>query len=87
MKNNKEKSFFCKQEVKQSKSRLLKTRLQTLINDKGMSEADFYNKLGISKQYWYYISWGLWPCPLDLKIKISKELNTDSVLIWQEDEI
>lgn len=79
---DKEESFFCNERVKQCKNILLKTRLQVLIQSKGMSEADFYNKLGISRQYWYYISWGIWECPIDLKVRISQELNTDSSAIW-----
>lgn len=74
------------EEVKRSKDILLKTRLRTLIKDKGMSEADFYNSLGLIKQYWYMISWGLCETPLNVKIKISKALNSDSALIWQEEQ-
>ncbi len=83
--NNTIKQDISKPEaVKESKDRALKIRLQTLINNKGMSEADFYNSLGISKQYWYCISWGLWQAPIDLKIKISKLLDTDTALIFQK---
>ena len=85
-------TFFCKEGVKESKpesfrkagekDQLLKKRLQTLIISKGMSESDFYHSLEISKQYWYFISWGIWACPIPLKVRISKKLNTDSSAIW-----
>lgn len=81
-----DRTFFSEKQVKKGKNQLLKMRLQTIIHDRKMSESDFYNKLGISKQYWYCISWGIWDAPLDLKIKIAKELNTDSALIWQEEK-
>jgi len=71
-------------EVKRSKDALLKERLKTLIRAKGMSEADFYNQLRISRQYWFFISWGLWPCPIEIKVKIAAALGTDTSLIFQE---
>lgn len=71
-------------EVKRCKDRLLKERLKTLIKSKGLSEADFYNDLGISRQYWFFISWGLWDCPIEIKVRISKALEIDTSLIWQE---
>lgn len=76
--------FFVKNEVNKGKDCLLKERFKTLIKNKGMSEADFYNSLHISKQYWFCISWGLWNAPVELKLKIAKALDTDSGLIWQE---
>ena len=45
-----ERTLFLNIEVKQSKDILLKTRLQTLIKNRGLSEADFYNSLGLTKQ-------------------------------------
>lgn len=71
--------------VKKSKDTLLKERLQTLIKAKGLSESEFYNSLGLSKQYWYWLSWGLWEPTIELKVKISKALGTDSCVIWKED--
>jgi DNA-binding XRE family transcriptional regulator len=68
--------------VKQCKDIVLKTRLQTLIKQAGMTNSEFYNKVDISRQYYYFLSWGLWRCPLDLKLRIAKVLNTDSGLIW-----
>ncbi len=78
-------SFFCKEGVKVCKNALLKTRLQTLIYSKGMKESEFYNKLDFTKQYWYNISWGIFPTPLSNKIKIASALGVDSRAIFKED--
>ena len=80
---NTKKDFFCLRQVKESKDGLLKERLKTLIFSKGMSEKDFYKTLGISRQYWYMISWGLCSVPIHLKIKIAKMLETDTINIWR----
>ncbi len=70
--------------VKERKDYSLKQRLKTLIQNRGMSEPDFFNKLQLSRQLWYYYSWGLWECPIHIKLKIARELETDSCLIWQD---
>lgn len=80
---NENKRFFLNGGVKESKDYALKTRLQTLIRAAGMSEPDFYNQLRLSRQLWYYYSWGVWECPVEVKVRISKALNTDSSAIWQ----
>ena len=78
-----QKDFLFNGAVKKCKSEGLKNRLRALILDRHKSEADFFNSLGISRQYWYMISWGLGECPTDLKIKISAALGTDSRTIWE----
>lgn len=80
---NQEEPFLKISSVKKCKNHVLKNTLQTLIKRLGKSEADFYKEQGFSKQYWYGISWGLLKTPLDVKIKISLALGTDSSLIWQ----
>ncbi len=75
--------IFLNSKVRKSKDSVLKNRLQTLILSKGMSEADFYNSLGISKQVWYALSWGIWEATKDWKIKIAQALDTDSIVIWE----
>lgn len=65
-------------------SNALKERLKTLIKDREMKESDFYRSIGISRNYWYLISYGKQECPLELKIKIGRALNTDSALIWRD---
>ena len=57
--------------VKARKDQALKIRLQTLIKERGMSEPQFFRKLELSRQYWYFISWGIWNCPDWLKVKIA----------------
>ena len=80
------KGFFLNTGVKQCKNSLLKKRLQTLIHSKGMSEPDFFHSLNISRQYWYYLSWGIWETNNPMKIKIALALETDSLAIWKEKE-
>ncbi len=77
-------NFFLNKAVKERKDYALKNRLQTLVKRLGKSEADFYQELGLTKQYWYGISWGILETPLDVKIKISRGLDTDTSLIWLE---
>jgi hypothetical protein len=61
----------------------LKTRLRTLIDEKGFkSEAEFFQSIGITRHHWFRISWGLDECPIHLKIKIAKALNVDSSIIF-----
>lgn len=76
-------SSSCTEGVKQCKNYLLKNRLHTLIISKGLSEPDFFNSLGFSRQYWYFISWGIWDTKPEDKIRIAEALNVDSSVIWQ----
>ena len=81
------KDFFSNREVYKriykAKNNTLKDRLRTLIKAKGMSEADFYKLIGLTKQYWYCISWGIWECPGDLRVKIASALGVDSSVIFE----
>ncbi len=80
--NSSDKNFFLNKGVKECKDTLLKERLKTLIHSKGLSEADFYNSIGLSRQYWYFISWGIWSCSIELKVKIAKALEVDSSVVF-----
>ena len=77
-------SFFLSEGVIKGKDRALKIRLQTLIKDRGITESEFYKKLGFVKQYWYALSWGIQKPNDDVMFKISKELKVDSRLIFPE---
>ncbi len=78
-------SSSVNESVKSRKCPLLKERLKTLIYKRGMTEPEFFNSLNITRQNWYYISWGLDNTPLGLKIKIAQALDTDTSNIWRED--
>ena len=83
-----DKSFFCSEGVKKSlleaKDKGLKNRLRVLILERGFKEEhNFFQELGLTRQYWYRISWGIDECPIYLKIKIAKALNVDSILIFE----
>ncbi len=80
------KEISVEEGVKKSKDIVLKTRLDTLIKQSGYTQRKFYKALEISRQLWYYYCWGLWEVPIPIKIKIAKLLDTDSSLIWQEDQ-
>ena len=85
MSNNPNNSFFSQEVVKRGKDIALKTRFDTLIKNAGLSQTEFYERTGISRQYFYFISWGIWECPIEMKVKIAKVLTTDSSVIWQEE--
>lgn len=85
MSNSKEKSFFSKEEVISRKDEQLKSRIRTLIADRRLKECEVYHKLGITKQYWYNITWGIWEAPQEMKLKIAKLLCTDTSVIWRGD--
>lgn len=76
-------AFLLPEGVKKRKDEALKGRLQALILERGMSEPEFFHKIGIIRQYWYSISWGIDECPTYLKIRIAKELGVDSRVIWE----
>lgn len=87
MDNKPQQNLFLNSAVKRCKDKSLKIRLQTLINSKGLSEPDFYNSLGYSRQVWYAISWGIWEATIEHKVRIAKALDVDSSVIWQEREV
>lgn len=84
--NSSNKVFSVLRGVKVSKNKHLKERLQTLIADRGLSEPEFFHSIGMSRQHWYYISWGIWDCKYSLKLKIAKALETDTSVIFLGDE-
>ena len=79
-------AIFLNSVVRKSKDEALKNRLQALIHSKGLSEHEFYTSLGFTKQVWYALSWGIWNATRSTKIKIAKELGTDSSVIWKEEK-
>ena len=84
--NSKEDSFFCSKVVKRSKNIILKTRLDTLIKRAGLSQSEFYNKMQISRQLWYFYSWGIWIIPTHMRVKLAEILKCDSSVIFQEEQ-
>jgi hypothetical protein len=80
--NTSKKTIFLNSHIRRNKDRSLKTRLQTLIRARGLSEKEFYKSLGYSPQVWYAISWGIWETTINHKVRISKALDVDSSVIW-----
>lgn len=68
--NSSDKTFFMREGVKSRKNHILKDRFESAILSCGISNQHFYEKIGISRQQWYYWSWGLKPFPVWLKIKL-----------------
>ena len=68
-------SFFCEEEVKKCKNQILKNRCEDAITSCGISNQDFYERVNISRQQWYYWSWGLIEFPLWLKVKLCDEFG------------
>ena len=76
-----------KKPVLDTKDKGLKSRLRTLIFERGYkAEHEFFHEIGVSRQYWFRISWGIDECPLYLKFKIAKALGVDSRLIWRDED-
>src|SRR3990167_2766425 len=73
-----QKPIFLNSHIRKSKDTSLKIRLQTLIKERGISEADFYKSLGYSSQVWYALSWGIWDVPIETKVKVARALGVDS---------
>ena len=84
--NTKEQSFFYNKPVKRSKNLILKKRLDTLIKRVGLSQREFYREMGISRQLWYFYSWGIWEFPTHTKVKLAEVLKCDSSVIFEETE-
>lgn len=72
--------------IKKDKDKALKSRLQTLINDRGLTMHEFLERVRLSAQYWYFLSWGIWETPPAIKRRICEVLQTDSSIIWLEKE-
>ncbi len=63
-------SFFCNEEVKKCKNPVFKIQCESAITSTGLSNQQFYLKIKVSRQQWYYWSWGIIPFPSWLKIKL-----------------
>lgn len=62
--------FSLTREVKGRKDQSFKIRCESAIKSCGLSNKQFYEKVGISRQAWYFYSWGIEPFPDHLKIKL-----------------
>lgn len=77
-----EKPISSAEKVERRRDQALKIRLQTLLTAKGFKQSTFYKSVGLTKDRWYQISWGLSYCPEYLKVKIAGALGVDSRAIW-----
>jgi len=84
--NTQKRTIFLNSHIRQHKDKELKLRLGTLIKATGLSEKEFYKSLGYSPQVWYALSWGIWDCTIEHKVKIARALETDSSVIFQKRE-
>lgn len=67
---NHNKAFSLSGDVKPRKNQALKVRTESAISSCGLSNKDFYEKVGITRQQWYWWSWGLIEFPEWLKVKL-----------------
>jgi len=70
MDDNSNSDLSMPREVNSRKDQTFKIRCESAKSSTGLHSADFYRKAGISRQAWYFYSWGLQPFPLWLKIKL-----------------
>lgn len=73
--SNSNDSFFIENDLKKLKDEPLHSRLEDTISRCGLSKREFYQKIGISPQYWWRISWGIDDFPQWLKIKLCDEFG------------
>jgi len=63
-------SFFIDAGVTKSKDQAFKIRCEAAVTSTGLTKEQFYLKSNISRQRWYYFSWGLEPFPTYLKVRL-----------------
>lgn len=68
--NSKEDSFFCNRKVRKCKNPVYKILCESAVTSAGLSNEQFYKKAEISRQQWYYWSWGIETFPDWLKIRL-----------------
>lgn len=68
--NIKDYSFSASEGVNTRKNPLFKVRCESAINSTGLSNKDFYLKTRISRQQWYFWSWGIEEFPEYVKIRL-----------------
>jgi len=56
--------------VKNRKDAMLNMRFESTIARCGLSKQEFYDKIEVSRAYWWRITWGIDPVPSWLKIKL-----------------
>ena len=65
-----DKPITIKESVIPRKQRTLKIRSESAIKSTGLSNQEFYLQSGITRQNWYYYSWGIKEFPIHIKIKL-----------------
>ena len=56
--------------VTKGKNQTFKVRCESAVTRIGLSKEQFYSKSQISRQRWYFWSWGLEPFPDYIKIRL-----------------
>lgn len=65
-----EKDFSLKTHVRGRKNEAFKIKCESALSSTGLSNQQFYKKVGVSRQMWYYYSWSIEPFPHWLKIRL-----------------
>ncbi len=63
-------TIFLNEGVTTSKDKVFKIKCESASQSTGLSKEQFYIKTEISRQRWYYWSWGIEPFPSYIKIKL-----------------
>ncbi|MBU0466158.1 MAG: hypothetical protein KJ718_01690 [Nanoarchaeota archaeon] len=65
----------------------IRTRIETLLRERGLKWVDVYSKLGWHKTFSSKVLNGLFIPPLWQRVALAKEFNVDSSVIWDEPSI
>lgn len=72
--------------VKYSKELTILARVKTLLDMRGLSQAQLAGRLGISRQYLNGVLHKRMTMPVRMKVRMAKELGVDSSVIWPLDD-
>lgn len=74
------------EEVNDSKDYIFFQRFMTLIESKGFTQSQFAEHIGLSRQFFWQIVHKKMIPKIGLRLKIAKALDTDSALIWRDED-
>jgi len=66
---------------------IIRTRIETLLRERGKKWVDVYSKLGWHKTFASKVLNGLFIPPLWQRVALAKEFSVDSSVIWDEPSI
>lgn len=76
------KTFFCPDGVKKGSTLSVRSRIDTLLLERGIKWADVYNILGWCKSYASIVHNGKLIPPTWQRVALAKQLGVDTSVIW-----